>query len=49
MQTTSDIKNLTNVNIGILQKIEDCEGGVIFYSSKYGNCLFWKLFSDISR
>jgi hypothetical protein len=25
-------KNLTNVNIGIFQKIEDCEGGVVFYA-----------------
>jgi hypothetical protein len=40
MQTMSD-KNLTNVNIGIFLKTEDCEGGrlicrVVFYSSKYG-------------
>jgi hypothetical protein len=40
---TSDIKNPTNMNIDIFQKIEDCEGGggslicrVVFYSSKYG-------------
>jgi hypothetical protein len=31
-------KHLTNVNIGIFLKIEDCEG-VVLYLSKHGNLL----------
>jgi hypothetical protein len=58
MQTTSDIKNLTNVNIGIFQKIEDCEGGVILYAGSsfirvntiymYVDLSVWNLFTDIN-
>jgi hypothetical protein len=39
-------KNLTNVNIGIFLKMEVCEGGVVFYSSKYG-ILFYFQYNEV--